>query len=297
MQSLTHHDIFDTLTLNSFGWGGDPEQAARLRISKYGWYNFSGSYQHMQNYFDYDLLANPLNPAAGASPFIPILTSPHSFYDRQNLYNFDLVILPMHRSLVSHGLQPQPHHRTVIQQRSSRYRVAQQRKLGQYAERLSFWRRLSRQQEDHPELYAVAAVLRRRTDLFPESHSTPGLCPTAASYLRTSVVQQWKPMQRATERMELPIRCAMAISITASTQHVNTSIPTEQVNLKSSSLKWLDFNGQYEYSHASSSTPLGETFLRADHQKQHSWLQHAGQFVDVTVELVVGRRFRDDSYQ
>src|SRR6201996_6646314 len=28
MRSLTHADLFDTLTLNSFGWGGDPEQAA-----------------------------------------------------------------------------------------------------------------------------------------------------------------------------------------------------------------------------------------------------------------------------
>ena len=44
MQSLTHEDIFDTLTLNSFGWGGDPQQAARLRVSKYRWYTFSGSY-------------------------------------------------------------------------------------------------------------------------------------------------------------------------------------------------------------------------------------------------------------
>src|SRR5271157_271160 len=96
MRSLTHEDIFDTLTLNSFGWGGDPEQAARLRMAKYRWYNFSFSYQHMQNYFDYDLFANPLNPPTG-SPFIPILNSPHTYYDRQNLYNFDLVLLPMHR--------------------------------------------------------------------------------------------------------------------------------------------------------------------------------------------------------
>jgi hypothetical protein len=43
-------------------------------------------------------------------------------------------------------------------------------------------------------------------------------------------------------------------------QHVNTSIPTEQVNLRSSSLKWLDFNGQYQYSHASSGTPLRAIF-------------------------------------
>ncbi len=32
------------------------------------------------------------------------------------------------------------------------------------------------------------------------------------------------------------------------------------MNLVSSSLKWLDFNGQYQYSHASSSTPLREVF-------------------------------------
>ena len=94
MQSLTHEDVFDTLTLNSFGWGGDPEQAARMRIAKYKWYIFSGSYQHIQNYFNYDLFANPLNPPTGGTPFIPILNSPHAYFNTQNLYNFDLVLLP-----------------------------------------------------------------------------------------------------------------------------------------------------------------------------------------------------------
>ena len=69
MQSISHQGLFDTLTANSFGWGGDPEQAARVRIAKYHWYIFSGSYQHMQNYFNYDLLANPLNPPTGRPPF------------------------------------------------------------------------------------------------------------------------------------------------------------------------------------------------------------------------------------
>src|SRR5271167_251020 len=96
MQSITHQDVFDTLTFNSFGWGGDPEQAARVRLSKSRWYTFTGSYQHMQNYFDYNLFANPLNPPTG-SPFIPILTSPHAYYNRQNLYNIGIVALPMRR--------------------------------------------------------------------------------------------------------------------------------------------------------------------------------------------------------
>ena len=140
MQSLDHHDVFDTLTLNSFGWGGDPEQAVRLRVAKYGWYNFSYSYQHMQNYFDYDLLANPLNPAAGASPFIPILNSPHSYYDRQNLYNYDLVILPMHRISFrvdyNRNRITGPSFSSVHQGTES----LQQRKLGHHVKWLSFRR-------------------------------------------------------------------------------------------------------------------------------------------------------------
>ena len=39
-------------------------------------------------------------------------------------------------------------------------------------------------------------------------------------------------------------------------QHEHTFIPTEQLNIRSSSLKWLDFNGQWQYSHAQMNTPL-----------------------------------------
>ena len=131
MRSLTHEDLFDTLTLNSFGWGGDPEQAARMRISKYRWYTFSGSYQHMQNYFDYDLLANPLNPPTGATPFIPILNSPHSYFNRQNLYNFDLVMLPMRRISFRVDYNRNRIRRAFVQQRSPGYRRAYQSGLEQ----------------------------------------------------------------------------------------------------------------------------------------------------------------------
>ena len=43
-------------------------------------------------------------------------------------------------------------------------------------------------------------------------------------------------------------------------QQIHTTIPTEQLNFVSSSLKWLDFNGQYQYSHANMSTPFAEDF-------------------------------------
>ena len=43
MQSLSHQDIFDTLTVSSFGWGGDPEQAARMRKGSYTEYPVCGT--------------------------------------------------------------------------------------------------------------------------------------------------------------------------------------------------------------------------------------------------------------
>jgi hypothetical protein len=56
--------LFDNLYLSSFGLGGDPNDMVRLRIEKNKWYNFVGLYRRDQNYFDYNLFANPmtLNP-------------------------------------------------------------------------------------------------------------------------------------------------------------------------------------------------------------------------------------------
>lgn len=259
MQSLTHQDIFDTLTLNSFGWGGDPEQAARLRVNKYRWYTFSASYQHKQNSFDYDLLANPLNPAAGASPFIPILNSPHSFYNRQNLYNYDLIVLPLRRlsfrfnynrnritgpafSSVHQGtdsLNSQNWDTTLNGYRfGADFRVHKKTTLS-YTQLLQYY--------NGGQTYFLDPF-----NSWPLSNGQSvsfGL-PWFNSGSPCSVPQ--------TNGIANPV-CNGYFNYSLY-QHVNTFIPTEQLNLKSSSLRWLDFNGQYQYSHAHSSTPLYETF-------------------------------------
>jgi hypothetical protein len=79
MQSQDHQGLlFDNLYLNSFGWGGDPNNALRLRVDKNKWYKFQGSFRRDQSFSDYDLLANPLNPPT-STPSIPALNSPHEF--------------------------------------------------------------------------------------------------------------------------------------------------------------------------------------------------------------------------
>ena len=53
MRSLEHTGaLFDSLSVSSFGWGGDPNDAARLRASKFKWYDVNTSFRRDQNYFD-----------------------------------------------------------------------------------------------------------------------------------------------------------------------------------------------------------------------------------------------------
>jgi hypothetical protein len=258
MRSLTHEDMFDTFTFNSFGWGGDPEQAARLRVAKYGQYNLNFSYQHFENYFDYNLFANPLNPPTG-SPFIPILSSPHSYYNRHNLYNFGIVVLPLHRlsfrfdynrnrffgpalSSVHQGtdaLTNQDNNNLLDGYRFGLdFRVNKKTTLS-YTQSLQWYQGQT--------LYTLNGF-----NSWPLSNGT--------------LVTFGLPWFNSGSPCNAPLQNGIANPSCngyfgySLLQSIDTYIPTEQVNLKSSSLKWLDFNGQYQYSHASSNTPLAETF-------------------------------------
>ncbi len=65
MNSLNHHGApFDRLYFDNFGYGGDPNNVSRLRISKNQWYDFDFLFRRDVNYSNYSLLANPLNPTA-----------------------------------------------------------------------------------------------------------------------------------------------------------------------------------------------------------------------------------------
>ena len=258
MQSLTHQDIFDTLTASSFGWGGDPEQAARVRVNKLGWYTFSGSYQHMQNYFNYDLFVNPLNPPTG-TPFIPILNSPHAFYNRQNLYNFDLVVLPTHRLSFRIGYNRNritgPSFSSVHQGTESLNNQNWDTTLNGF--RLGADFRINKKTTlSYTQLlqyYNGGSTYSMNTfNSWPLSNGTP--------------VTFGLPWFNGGSPCSAPLTNGIANPVCNGYfgyglfQHVNTTIPTEQLNFVSSSLKWLDFNGQYQYSHAHSSTPLYESF-------------------------------------
>ena len=96
---------FDNLYLSSFGFGGDPNDMARLRIEKGKWYNFIGLYRRDENYFNFNLFANPLNlnqgigTALGATNFNPTTmpwyaNSPHMQDTTRNMGDFNLTLFP-----------------------------------------------------------------------------------------------------------------------------------------------------------------------------------------------------------
>ena len=94
MQSLDHQGtLFDNLFVNSSGWGGEPNNYLRLRVEKNRWYDFRASFRHDQNFFDFNLLANPLNPS-NSVPAVLIDNSPHEFQTRRRMSDFDLTLLP-----------------------------------------------------------------------------------------------------------------------------------------------------------------------------------------------------------
>lgn len=103
MHSLNHQAVvFDNLYFSNFGYGGDPNNASRLRLSKNKWYDFNALFRRDQNFWDYSLLANPLNPTtpfpnapAGFSPLIGF--SPHLMDTVRHLGNYDLLLLPESR--------------------------------------------------------------------------------------------------------------------------------------------------------------------------------------------------------
>ena len=98
MRSLNHAGIFfDDLTFSNFGYGGDPNDVSRLRLEKNKWYDFQAMFRRDQNFWDWNLWANPLNPIStnpAASPTMPVATSPHALDLVRRMQDYDLTLRP-----------------------------------------------------------------------------------------------------------------------------------------------------------------------------------------------------------
>jgi hypothetical protein len=94
--------LFDHLSTNSFGYGGDPNSVTLLDVAKGKLYQFRGNFRRDRQYFDYNLLDNPLIPPS-STPYVPLLDSPHLFNTVRRNSDLSLTLAPLARFSVRLG--------------------------------------------------------------------------------------------------------------------------------------------------------------------------------------------------
>jgi hypothetical protein len=94
MRSINHQGLFfDSLSFSNFGYGGDPNDVSRLHVDKNKWYDFRGMVRRAKNFWNYNLLANPLNPVSSI-PGAAITSSPHALDLSHRMQDYDLTLFP-----------------------------------------------------------------------------------------------------------------------------------------------------------------------------------------------------------
>jgi hypothetical protein len=275
MQSVDHQGLlFDDLYLSSFGWGGDPNNALRLRADENKWYNLQSSFRRDQYFSDYDLWANPLNPPpppapGGSTPSIPILDSPHLFATTRRMSDVDLTLLPQStvsfRLGYSHNNMTGPSYSSIHEgtegsllqdwnttMNSYRlgvdFRIAPRTVLS-YDQFLDYYKGDTDYQLNPINEALLPTTLVSSVSL-GLSIDTANKEPCAVAPPATSLIVNGTLTN---------VTCSAYFSY-ARNQRIRTSTPTERVSLRSNYFQRVDLVASFAYSSATSSTPLDESF-------------------------------------
>ncbi|MGO8984497.1 MAG: hypothetical protein ACLQFM_06905 [Terriglobales bacterium] len=270
MQSIDHQGmLFDDLYLNSFGWGGDPNNVLRVRADKNKWYNFVGSFRRDQSFSDYDLLANPLNPPT-STPSIPALNSPHLFDTTRRMSDVDLTLLPQSRLSFrmgySHNNMTGPSYSSIHEGtdallfqnwnttlNSYRFGVdwkAAPRTVISYDQFFSYYKG-----DTDYQLASFAPALLPSPPGGPVelglSIDTANSEPCAVKAPATSLINS--------SGLLTNVNCSAYFDYLRN-QRIRTSTPTERLSLRTNNIQRLDLVASYAYSSAVMGTPLDEAF-------------------------------------
>jgi len=268
MQSITHQGVlFDNLYVSSFGWGGDPNNVLRARIDKNKWYNFVGSFRRDQNFSDFDLLANPLNPPT-STPYVPALNSPHLFDTTRRMSDVDLTFLPQSRVSFrvgySHNNMTGPSYSSVHEGTDALLLQNWNTTMNSY--RFGFdWRAARRTIVSYDQIFD-----------YYKGDTGYQLAPFAPALLPTGVPVELGLPFDTTNSVPCAVKPPATSLINASgvltnvncnayfgysrNQRIRTSAPTEHVSLRSNYFRRLDLLASFSYSSADMSTPLDENF-------------------------------------
>jgi hypothetical protein len=269
MQSQTHDGLlFDNLFINSFGWGGDPNNGLRARVDLNKWYDFRANFRRDQQDFDYNLLANPLNPST-SNPNLPVTFSPHNFGTRRRMSDFDLTLLPQSmidfRIGYSHNNMTGPSYSSVHEGTDAllfqdwnttlnSYRFGADLKLLprtviSYDQFLDYYKG-----DTSWQLAPFAQAFLPGTPGTVElglPFDTANKTPCAITAPATSLIDSTGTLTN--------IACNAYFGYNRS-DRIRTSTPTERLSLHSSYFQRLELAASYAYSSADMNAPLNELF-------------------------------------
>ncbi|MGA7292800.1 MAG: hypothetical protein WBW85_09705 [Terriglobales bacterium] len=267
MQSVGHQGmLFDNFYLSSFGWGGDPNNALRMRADKDKWYNFVGSFRRDQNFSDFNLLANPLNPPT-STPSIPALNSPHLFDTTRRMSDVDLTLLPQSRVSFRMGYSRNnmtgPSYSSVHEGTEGLLLQGWNTTLDSYRLGLD-WKAAPRTVISYDQFFN-----------YYKGDTGYGLAPFAPALLSTGTPVELglsidtvnsEPCAVKPPATSLIVggvltnnSCNAYFSYLRN-QKIRTSTPTERLSVRSNNIRRLEFVASYSYSSADMNTPLDENF-------------------------------------
>lgn len=274
MHALDHQGfLFDDLSLQSFGWGGDPNNALRLRADKNKWYKLQSSFRRDQYFSDFDLLANPLNPPAppaigGSTPSIPVLNSPAEFATTRRMSDVDITLLPQsrvsfrlgysHNNMTgpvytsvhegTEGLLFQPWNTTMNSYRMGvDFRVAPRTVLS-YDQFFDYYRGDT---DTQLASFAPALLPGGSPVELGLSIDTANKEPCAVKAPAASLIDSTGTLTNTT--------CSAYFGYSR-IQRIRTSAPTERVSFRSNYFQRVDLTASFAYSDAEMNTPLTESF-------------------------------------
>jgi hypothetical protein len=275
IQSVDHQGLlFDDLYLNSFGWGGDPNNALRLRADRNKWYNLQSSFRRDQYFSDYDLWANPLNPSpppapGGSTPSIPVLTSPHLFDTTRRMTDVDLTLLPQSsvsfRLGYSHNNMTGPSYSSIHEGTEASLLQGWNTTMNSYRMGVDF-RIAPRTVLSYDQFldyykgdtdYQLNPINEALLPTTPVSSVSLGLSFDTANKEPCAVVP---PATGLIVNGTLTNVTCSAYFNYSRNQRIRTSTPTERVSLRSNYFQRVELVASFSYSSATSSTPLDESF-------------------------------------
>ena len=286
--------LFDSVTPFGAGFGGDPNNFAKLDFSKGKIYEFSGLFRRDRQYFDYDLLGNPNIPSGYSIPISgsttpyawpQVMQSPFMFNTVRRMTDTNLTLLPLSKVTfrfaysqnIFQGPSQTPSGNSVAgsevilqeYQRNSTddftgavdWKPTQGTKLT-YEEQIDHYKGNS-YFTMAPQYFTVqeadgtpAALLASYQNFYPYGYSSSTGAFTPSGVCNSSIASSTKILY-ANPSGGLPIidpACNVITSYFRS-QPTREIFPTEIFRLQSSSIKNISMNGNVRYTSANMNLP------------------------------------------